>query len=478
MAQRKTLTEKQVAVLRWIADGCPDGVMEDEFHRISAAALRSRGLVETSGRGSTWTVTITSAGSEYLAMVDGPNPPIARQANVPVTQQLVDDVIAAGGVLRVPRRGWYDSDGTDYMNRARMAERLGKVPDGKRLTVTTIDSELEIRLEDAPGHTGHRATLAPVVIPDRIGRYHQAAKQFRDLSTRHEVSREQFVRAARIIHLVATEAERRGWSAEAPTGSKNGHRRTDWTGAKNGHLHITADHYQFWLRLREEGVHTRGPWGDEVKHYRNVSRDSYLYRGRELPSGPYDADATGRLKLELHDEAWWIHRGRQSRFADRQSWTLEDRLPHLLREIEERIVDAQRHTEEERIKAEKAAEAAKRQAEEREHQWHLLMAQAKERLIEKHRVTHLRQQANAWEQAERLRRYCDAMQAACGGNRETARWIAWARTYANRLDPLNGSPSMPEAPDATAETLQEHLPAGWSAHGPEHDRRSVGQRGW
>ncbi|MGZ4358012.1 MAG: hypothetical protein ACXVRU_14510 [Gaiellaceae bacterium] len=49
MAQRKTLTEKQVLLLRWIADGCPEGVMEDEFHRISAAALRNRGLITTRG---------------------------------------------------------------------------------------------------------------------------------------------------------------------------------------------------------------------------------------------------------------------------------------------------------------------------------------------------------------------------------------------------------------------------------------------
>ena len=86
MAQRKTLNERQVTVLRWIAEGCPSGVMDDEFHRISAAALRSRGLVAISGRGPTWKARITLDGRGYLLeQVDGSDPPVPRQANVSVT---------------------------------------------------------------------------------------------------------------------------------------------------------------------------------------------------------------------------------------------------------------------------------------------------------------------------------------------------------------------------------------------------------
>jgi hypothetical protein len=157
-----TLTEQQVSILRWITDGCPDGVMDGHWHRISAAALRTRGLVKTSGRGPTWTATVTDAGREYLAQLDGPSPPVPRQPNVSVTQQLVDDVIAAGGTLRVPRKGWYDRDGVDYENRARLAERYRKVPAGKRLQVSVVGDEPEINLLDGPNH-GAPAELVPVV---------------------------------------------------------------------------------------------------------------------------------------------------------------------------------------------------------------------------------------------------------------------------------------------------------------------------
>src|SRR5690349_14791944 len=111
MAQRTTLNEVQVAVLQWVGEGCPDIGLDGVADRISAGASRSRGLVRPSGRGPPWRATITAAGSDYLQQVDGPNPPLPRQPNVSVTQQLVEDVVAAGGSLRVPRKRRNEADG-------------------------------------------------------------------------------------------------------------------------------------------------------------------------------------------------------------------------------------------------------------------------------------------------------------------------------------------------------------------------------
>jgi hypothetical protein len=43
VAQRKTLTEKRIELSRWVADGCPDGLVENDFHpsRRSTSARRS-----------------------------------------------------------------------------------------------------------------------------------------------------------------------------------------------------------------------------------------------------------------------------------------------------------------------------------------------------------------------------------------------------------------------------------------------------
>jgi hypothetical protein len=179
MAQRKTLAEKQVALLRWIADGCADGVMEGYAHRVSASALRRRALVRISGRGATWRATITPEGRDYLKQVDSADSPVARQANVSVTQQLVDEVTAAGGSKRYPKRHYWERGEVDYANRAELAQRYGKVPAGKHLRVTNVSpDELQIELVDGPDEPA--VALQPVPVPDRVSRYHPVVRQFKD----------------------------------------------------------------------------------------------------------------------------------------------------------------------------------------------------------------------------------------------------------------------------------------------------------
>ena len=58
------LNQQQVSVLGWIKAGRPDGVFDDEdySHRISARALKSRGLVEIQGHGKSWVATLTPRG--------------------------------------------------------------------------------------------------------------------------------------------------------------------------------------------------------------------------------------------------------------------------------------------------------------------------------------------------------------------------------------------------------------------------------
>jgi hypothetical protein len=424
VAQRKTLTEAQVALLRWISEGCPDGQMEGHSYRISAAALRRKGLVNISGRGPRWTATITASGREYLEKVDSPAPPIPREGNVPVTQLLVDEVIAAGGSLRVPRRWAGDSAYVDYWNRAALAERYGKVPDGKSLEVIVVDEELEIRLRDTPEKVG-RAELVEVTLPERVARYHPVAKSFREDQDRHEVSRGQMQRAARIVHAIAEEADRRGWSVgySGPPDGKGW--RDSSVRASGSRLTIGVDEHEFRLRLHEKGVHARGPWEESVQ----LERDRALRWGsmqREgTPSGPFDAEATGVLELELEDERWWKFHGRQRqrRWGDRASWQLEDRLAHLFREIQERIVEAERIAEAERIEAERAAEAARIEAEQREKKWTELMMGARQQLVEQGRIVVLRAQVASWQESELIRRYCDAIEEAHGDDRQCIEWI-------------------------------------------------------
>lgn len=115
-----------------------------------------------------------------------------------------------------------------------------------------------------------------------------------------------------------------------------------------------------------------------------------------MQRGAYDKDATGELTLALSCEGGWFA-GRQGRWSDRQSWTLEERLPHLFREINARIIHARRMRERERIRAQEAAERARRDADERELTWQAHMATAHERLIQDNRISQLTAGLDAWD---------------------------------------------------------------------------------
>lgn len=142
------LTKRQLEVLRWIADGCPDGVMDGHAHKLSARALEGRRAVKISNRHGVWSAVITENGRYYLEhgsfppriqqsakrqllrpparrtstggaqrTVDLPKEPTAAPKAKPTkpqrlspTEQLVADVVAGGGRLKEPRdtrgRGW------------------------------------------------------------------------------------------------------------------------------------------------------------------------------------------------------------------------------------------------------------------------------------------------------------------------------------------------------------------------------------
>lgn len=76
MVRRLQLNGQQQAVLKWIADGCPDGVMIGTTYKKSGDALRDRGLVTISKRGGGWRASITDAGKYFLE--HGKHPDSAR----------------------------------------------------------------------------------------------------------------------------------------------------------------------------------------------------------------------------------------------------------------------------------------------------------------------------------------------------------------------------------------------------------------
>jgi hypothetical protein len=450
MAHRKTLTAAQLELLRWIADGCPDGVMEGTSHRISAAALRSRGLVKISGRGRAWRATTTQAGRDYLDAAAKPDADPPRQPNVSVTEQLVADVIAAGGSLRVPQRH-YRGTGLDWANRARLAERHGKLPAGKRLEVSRISGgELRIALVDAPAGTD--VAVEPVPVPERAGRYHLAVRAFRDAADTQQISRAALPRASLILQSLVTAAEERGFVAGTTERTRGNYALAGQ--ARSGRVDITLsiDGHTTPIRIIEEGLADRSHWDRQT-----VRWDGYGSPGARRvrqPRSAYETNATGRLTLEVPARR---QATRASRWSDRRDGTLEEKLPLVLRELRVRAAE-QRHLDDQ----------AQEQRDVRRTEWEAAVDLARQRHAEAQRASVLADEVERWEEAERIRTYCAAAAERHPDNPGTSAWVAWARDRADRIDPLATAPGAPAFPAASPGDLKPFLD-GWDPYDPERE---------
>jgi hypothetical protein len=430
MGQPKALNARQLAVLRWIAAGCPDGGIDDPFHRISAGSLKRWRFVKVSGGGSTWKASITSIGTEYLARFDTDDAPELRRDPGTEGNDLLATLRANGDSILVPRPKWSQgklvAGRTDWAQRVDAANRAADCPDDRWVTITDVPSDkprrgffaepseqLRITLVATPD--GFAVSRGQVPVPSRVARFHPAVAAF---AARRGSSfgGETRSRALRILHSLSTEAERRGHKvAFEPDGPLL---------RRYGQGSSYTEYRESYFRIVAHGIPT------------NV----VVVPERKDPS---------RLTLQLEPKNW---DSRRSSWTDRKTFTLEDKLPDVLREIEIRGAAAELERREK-----------ERQAQEDRRAW----AAATE-LAAIHHATDghpaaLRKQMAGWREAHEVRAYCDAMANACGDEPETSEWVQWARGYADQLDPLRAHPKAPPAPTPTPEQIEALVPRARAA---------------
>ena len=165
-------------------------------HRISAAARESRS-VTISGRGPTWAAAVTAAGNEYLDHVAGPDPPMPRQANASVTQQLVNDVIAAGSVLRIHARA-----AGPRRDRLRPSRATGRAPTARCPTPSSEARSRSTKLVSSTGWDG-----APCCRGADKGRRRRVAADYRAARESPRSGSSSVIRFARNGHAAPPEPE-------------------------------------------------------------------------------------------------------------------------------------------------------------------------------------------------------------------------------------------------------------------------------
>lgn len=428
----KNVNERQLILLRRIADGV-EPVTSREYHLATTVhALRNRGLVATTRTGGgAWTAWITDEGRYYLAhghyradaavaVTEHSKPAqIDRKALRISGEDLIQRLVDAGGSLHIPdpepavRAAWRRA--------IHAAANGGNLPEGKRLWHTGRDKgDLVVRLVARRALEAKAQQKAPPIpVPERLIRPHAIVVRIRELSRPMpkpsgldrmyiysrdlrrglDVSRPSLGRALRILQALITEAERRGY-----------------------------------------GAHLDDRMGDP--------RVRITVKGHEFAVGIREKDGVLRVVLP-------------SAYSGRRLWSdgiraaVEDKLGDVLANIESRAEEAeQRRIERERREGE------------RRRAWEHEMERARQRFAEDQRAAFLRDQVAAWGLANEIRSFCSAaMSAGCDDSDEAAAWLAWATEYADSLSPLSGVLAKPEIREPSHDELRPYL-RGWSPYGP------------
>lgn len=439
MRKNVPLSVRQLEVLRWVSDGCPDGVWGDSTYKTTAHALASRGLLKVNRRRNQWAAVVTDAGAFYLANGCYPSDSSAEPTSPPRTTGVdVDDLAAE--VLRGLTTG---DDKTitiaspSARQRAEYRRAINRliishqVPKGFVLRHTGRDrGDLTIRLvrqADEP-----RPRPAPTVqVPPTLG---AVSSEVRTLAgeVRMPVTEASTDRALRILQAVASECSARQWTFDRDP-------------SDDRRFRISTSEAQIELSLSEELVDREVPDDEQLS--------TAKYEWQRIPLHQMKV-GSGRLTLQIghywHRKSW----------SDRRRWTLDDKLGDLFLEIERRTAEAahQRRQREDDLHR-------------RQQSWDAAVIDAKHAHVIDLNRRRLREQVTNHKEAQALREYAQTLVAFAGRQstsdaEDITGWERWTIEEADRIDPINTPDSLHYLePDAfEPDDLEPFMPKGMSAH--------------
>jgi hypothetical protein len=438
MRRDEPLSVRQVEVLQWISQGCPDGVWPDFTYKTTTYALAARNLVKVDRRHGSWSAVLTDAGRFYLDNGDYPS------EQTGIGSRPATDTAAAIEALATDILAALDKDGytltvqsPSARERARYRRAIhhiitnGLIPDGFQLRHTGRDhGELTIRLtpeSEVPQR------LAPAVEVPASGV--AVSAETRDLLANRRIALSDTAkeRALRIVQAISTECVARGWRLGADPRDERAFQVTTPEGTFE--LNLTEELVAREMPDEEALGAAKYPWQRVPLHMRKVG--------------------SGRLSLRL---------GRYYRYrtwSDRSRWTLEDKLGAAFAEMQSRVDEA-------------AAERRRKEDDllHRQQAWDTAIQQAKAAYVvdlNRHRV---RDQAARHDEAQSLRNYAAALSALAHSHADSAdapsllEWARAANDEADRIDPLNDLDSLryrhPENPDP--DDYGQFMPKGMNAH--------------
>lgn len=434
------LSVRQVQVLQWVNDGCPDGVWRDYTYKTTAYALAARGLISVDRRRGRWSAQITEDGSFYLAHGRYPSDtrsPVARSDRAETGSALDDlaekvlaELTSGDGTLTVASPS--ERERAQYR---RVIHRLitgRQIPEGLVLRHTGRDhGDLTIRLI-GESEEAHPEPAPEVVVPSTMS---AVTNEVRTLAaeTQMALTEASMDRALRILQAIANECAKRGWTLERePTDDRR--------------FRVNTNECHFELALSEELVDR------EVADEEQLSAAKYPWQRIPLKQRKV---GSGRLTLLLGQ--YWQRKS----WSDRRRWTLDDKLGAVFVELERRVAEAaqQRQLRQDDLRR-------------RQRAWDAAMIEAQQAYVISLNRRRMREQVTNHIDAQAFRDYADTLSTAAERCTEPAeadsirRWRQFAMNEAARIDPISTSDALHNLePDTVRpEDCEPFLPKGMSAH--------------
>ncbi|MFG1953918.1 hypothetical protein [Micromonospora sp. NPDC048830] len=431
------LNERQVDLLRRIADGDDLSTADGVPLRGSARALQSRRLVDITRKGGTWRATATESGQFYLqhgfhpedpAHVARPSPtqstaggagrqPAAGStatATVTLAQQLIDQLAQGDGVVRIEEPD--EQTRARYRRAIHAAKQHKLVPDGCELRHTGRDrGDIVVRLYDKTNAASNGWDAFRIASRHQLTIDEEIVAALQKNPSALTVSADLLPRALEFVRLLAGAARSRG------------HRRVVNTKGARPTLSLRLEKSQRAVRISEEY--------DKVPHVLTNDERRRQKRQPWISLPEFDRVPSGRLVLEVNRAGY----GKPDTWTDDKRTTLESRVHKIIKEVEAGyLADQREHEERERARREETERWERRKAEERA-QWEQVKATATVQATDKLRTDRFRAAFDNWVAADAIRNFCTALEASAssseGAGQNLDQWVAWARDKADRLDP-------------------------------------------
>jgi len=392
---RKPVNARQLEVLRWVADGCPDGVMVGASCKTTAVALRNRRLLKVSKRGG-WHAELTDDGRYYLEhnRYPGELPKSARPKPTLSTRQRSE--------IR------------------------------KKSSAETPSPDRDDR------KTGKPSPAATIRVPAALRNPHPVVVALRDDLRRLGLTPSVRGRALRVLQALVTEAERRGWSVHEVKMRRNEY-GYHWLDSKN-HLIVETGEASVGVRIlqqKDRSPHT--PTAEEL--------DRQQRWGSNPPK--YDHTPNDYLRIEI-DSRW---NGRQHSWSEGVRGPIDRKLPAILDEIEYRHGEAQ----ERRLEALKVEEEREQRRLEAVERATVLLRESSRAEVLAEQVANWRYVNQLREYVESMEKVAAGLEG--DARTEAIEWIAWAHGHCERVDPLRRPLRAPDDPEPTPEALRPFLGA-------------------